>query len=216
MLKPIIDFSKRHVLGSISLVLSVVLSAGSRAIDVYHLFDLGLPAGMWEVIGLLVFFITIVVLFARFENSMTVGAKVSPSELSAPVPGIGRTPSSSAMVIAVVLSLLGGCVLGGFADNAINKPSRVHRFGPRTAINLTHTLKPAIERIPGVPPWHILFTNANGNEIVAGDVKSVLTLSTRNIESIPMPNYKSDINAPRFRGGSLSGLCNIMGFRSRG
>jgi hypothetical protein len=63
-----LSFLRRHVWAAALLVGSGFLSVASRLNDVYTLINAGLPNGVWQAIGLAIFFATVIVLLARWEQ----------------------------------------------------------------------------------------------------------------------------------------------------
>jgi hypothetical protein len=58
-------FIREHIFSSLLLVLGAILTLGSRINDAYTIINAGLPAGVWEAIGLGTFMGTVFVVIAR-------------------------------------------------------------------------------------------------------------------------------------------------------
>jgi len=91
----------------------------------------------------------------------------------------------------------------GGVNAKINQKS----LGPQTVSKMVAELKESIDRLPGMPPWHVVITTAKENEKVAHDLQSLFTLSTKNVAIVPLPDYDRDIDAPKFvQNNQISGV----------
>jgi hypothetical protein len=85
------QFFKQHVWGSALLVGSGALTVASRLNDVYTVFNAGLPNGVWQAIGMAIFFATIIVLLAKWHQTNV--TQPSPSKSASPAAGIKTEPT---------------------------------------------------------------------------------------------------------------------------
>jgi hypothetical protein len=72
-------FIREHIFSALFLVLSAILTLGSRINDAYTIINAGLPAGVWEAIGLGTFMATVFVVIARALPSAAHSSKPEPS-----------------------------------------------------------------------------------------------------------------------------------------
>src|SRR5580704_17255453 len=75
-------FVKEYIGYSLLLVLGAVITVGSRINEAYTIMNAGLPAGVWEAVGLGIFMCTMFVVLARALHSIHSSGKSASSQVS--------------------------------------------------------------------------------------------------------------------------------------
>jgi hypothetical protein len=75
-------FVKEYIGYSLLLVLGAIITVGSRINDAYTIMNAGLPAGVWEAVGLGIFMCTMFVVLARALQSIHSSGKSASSQVS--------------------------------------------------------------------------------------------------------------------------------------
>jgi hypothetical protein len=76
-MRAFLRFLRQYPIVSISMVLGAFINVGSRLNDAYSLIHAGLPPAAWEAIGAAVFFISVIVLLARWHQAHPVSPKAA-------------------------------------------------------------------------------------------------------------------------------------------